>query len=497
MNRRLLTGAAALLVAGAGLAAQQGVAPPPPAPPPAAQAPRSDEGPATTLDDQVDLALTVYNSNLALVRDVRQLALPTGTFPLRFMDVAASINPATVHLRSLTEPARLSVLEQNYEHDLLEPDRLLRKYVGRRVTLVRERQEGGSTKVEEIDALLLAYNNGPVWKIGSEIVTGMRADHYRFPELPENLHSHPTLIWTLQNEGASKHQVEASYLAGNLSWRADYVLTVGRDDRSADLAGWVTLQNNSGTTFRNARLQLIAGELHRVAERMMRQAADVEANLAMAPPPPQFEREAFSEYHLYTLSRRTSVRDQETKQISLLAAPSVPVEKRYRVDGQQFYYRNEQQPGAPIKDAVKVYYRFRNDEASGLGMPMPAGVVRVYQADQKGGLQFAGEDRITHTPKDETLDIHTGNAFDIVAERRQTDYRRISSNTYEMAFEIAIRNHKDTAITVEVNEPIGGDWQMLSSSHKWEKAGAFAARFQVPVTAGGAARLVYHVRARW
>ena len=461
-----------------------------------AQPARAVEGLATTLNDQVDLALTVYNSDLALVRDVRQLSLPGGTFPLQFMDVAGSINPATVHLRSLTEPSRLSVLEQNYEYDLLDPNKLLQKYVGRRVTLVRRRQDGGAPE-EEIQAVLLAFNNEPVWRIGQEIVTGLRADYYRFPEMPENLHSHPTLIWTLQNAGAQKHQVEASYLAGNLSWRADYVLTVGRDDRSADLAGWVTLQNSSGTSFRNARLQLIAGELHRVAERMMRQAADVEERLVMAAPPPQFEREAFSEYHLYTLSRRTSVLDKETKQISLLTSPSVPVQKVYRVDGQTFYFRDEQQAGAPIKDAVKVFYRFRNDEAAGLGMPMPAGIVRVYQADQKGGLQFAGEDRIAHTPKDETLDINTGNAFDIVCERRQTDYRRVSSNTVETGFELTIRNHKETAISVDVYEPIGGDWQILNSTHKWAKASAFAARFDVPVPAGGTAKLVYHVRTRW
>jgi hypothetical protein len=451
----------------------------------------------TTLNDQVDLGVTVYNSNIALVRDVRQLELPKGEFLLRFMDIAATVNPATVHFRSLTEPTRLGVLEQDYEYDLLEPQKLLQKYVGREVTLVRRKQESGTTKWEEVKATLLANNNGPVWKIGNEIVTGMTADSMRFPELPENLYSRPTLLWQLENTGARRHRVEASYLAGNLSWSADYVLTVGRDDKSADLDGWVTLVNNSGAAFKNARLQLVAGELHRVMEMYQRAAGVGGAMLEKAAAAPAFAQEAFSEYHLYTLGRRTSIFDKETKQISLLNASGVPVEKTYVVDGQQFYYRNSQRPGLPLKDAVKVYFKFKNEEKAGLGMPMPAGVVRVYQADSKGGVLFAGEDRISHTPKDESLSIYIGNAFDVVAERKQTDYRKISERVYEMEFEITLRNHKDTPITVEVNEPIGGDWEMLQSTHKWTKTDAWAARFQVSVEKNGTAVLKYRIRARW
>ncbi len=195
----------------------------------------------STLDDQAELSVTVYNSDLALVRDIRNLRLPAGEFDLQFMDIAATVNPATVHVRSLTEPAALGVVEQNYEYDLLEPEKLLRKYVGREVTLVRTRQEGGTTRSEDVRALLLSYNNGPVWQIGKEIVTGLHADHIRFPELPGNLYSRPTLIWSLHNRGAVRHRVEASYLASKLSWNADYVLTVSRDDKASDLDGWVTL----------------------------------------------------------------------------------------------------------------------------------------------------------------------------------------------------------------------------------------------------------------
>src|SRR5262245_58866267 len=216
---------------------------------PSAAAPAVTGQDVTTLDDQVDVGLTVYNSDIALVRDVRNLQLASGAFDLRFMDIAASVNPATVHFRSLTEPSRLSVLEQNYEYDLLEPDKLLRKYVGREVTLVRTVQQNGTTRQAEVKATLLSFNNAPVWRIGSEIVTGLHADHIRFPELPNNLFSRPTLVWTLQNGGAGKHRVEASYLAQRLSWNADYVLTVGRDEASADLDGWVTVKTASGTAF--------------------------------------------------------------------------------------------------------------------------------------------------------------------------------------------------------------------------------------------------------
>jgi hypothetical protein len=452
---------------------------------------------ATSLGDQTDLAVTVYNSNIALVRDVRQLTLPSGAFRLKFMDIAATVNPATVHFRSLNEPEKLGVIEQNYEYDLLEPAKLLHKYVGKEVTLVRTYQDSGTTKHEEIKAVLLADNNGPVWKIGNDIVTGMFAESYRFPEVPANLYERPTLLMSLENSGARKHQIEASYLASNLSWNADYVLTVGRDDKAADLDGWVTLANNSGTAFRNARLQLVAGDLNRLPTNGRRDVVALEAMSVAGAAAKQFQQESFSEYHLYTLGRRTSVEDKETKQISLLQGSGVPVQKLFIVNGQNFYYHNAQNPGSPQKDPVLVYYKFKNEEKAGLGMPLPAGNVRVYQKDSKGGVLFIGEDRIDHTPKDEDVTVHIGNAFDIVAERKQTDYKRIDNHVWEMEFEITLRNHKDTPVTVQVNEPIGGDWEMLSSSYKFTKTAAFAAQFNVPVDKNGTSVLKYRIRARW
>ena len=489
-------GARGRAAAVAALAAAGTLAASAPAPPTQAR-PAVQEPLAARLADQVDVAVTVYNSNLGLVRDVRQVSLPDGIGDLRFLDIAATVKPATVHFRSLSEPGRLSVLEQNYQFDLLDPQRLLRKYVGRDVTLLRLREENGSTRQEEIEARLLSYNEAPVWQIGNEIVTGLHADHYRFPEIPGNLHSRPTLVWRLENSGARRHRIEAAYLAEGLSWNADYVLTVARNDTRADLDGWVTLSNTSGTSFNNARLQLVAGDLNRVQEQRLMRDAMLQARAEVARAPAAFEREAFSEYHLYSLSRRTTLLENESKQIALLNGAGLAVRKTFVVNGQQMYYRNAQHPGSPLKDPVRVFYELRNDEASGLGMPMPAGTVRVYQADGSGGVQFAGEDRIEHTPKGERVSLEIGRAFDVVCERRQTHWERIADHVYEMAYEITLRNHKDAAVTVEVNEPIGGSWQVLSSTHQATKTDAWAARFQVPVGASGESVLRYHIRVRW
>ena len=456
------------------------------------------EAVTTTEKDQTEIAVTVYNSNIALIRDVRQIRLSQGIFPLRFEDVAASINPATVHFRSLTDEAKLSVIEQNYEYDLLDPQKLLQKYVGREVTLVRAEKDAGSTKWVETRATLLANNNGPVWKIGNEIVTGLNSDSYRFPELPGNFYSRPTLIWTLDNRGAAAQKVEASYLTSNMSWSADYVLTVSRDEKEADLDGWVTLNNNSGAAYQNARLQLVAGEIHQVSPPIARmESMGVAAHIAMPKAAPQFTQEGISEYHLYSLGRRTSIQDNESKQISLLAGIGVPVEKHLVTEGQVYYYRNPQGIGNATPQPVKVTYQFKNDEKGGLGVPLPAGTVRVYLSDSKGGIQFVGEDNIQHTPKDETLKIYVGDAFDVVCERKQTDYKKLASNLYEMEYEITLRNHKDVPVTVEVREPLGGDWEVVNSNFTPNKLDARTVGFDVPVSKDGTSKLTYRVRVKW
>src|SRR5208337_2937840 len=401
----------------------------------------------STQQDQKDLAVTVYNSNVALVRDVRRLRLPAGTLDLRYMDIAAQVNPATVHIVSLTAPKELSVLEQNYEYDLLSPQKLLQKYVGKELTLVRLVTENNSTKEVPVKATLLALNEAPVWKVGNEIITGMGADRYVFPDLPENLYSKPTLVWLLDNNRAGEQTVEASYLTNQVNWNADYVLTVRSDQKAADLNGWVTVINNSGTAFRNAQLQLVAGEVHRVSEAKAAAPRPMALRTAQTVAT-QFVQEPISEYHLYTLERRTNIQENETKQISLLDATGVSFDKIFEVDGQQYYYHNAQRPGEPIKEPVQVHIKFKNSQENSLGIPLPAGTVRVYQGDSKGRVQFIGEDRIDHTPKDETVSLHIGNAFDVVAERKQTDFQRLGPHNVEVEYEISLRNHKPDPITV-------------------------------------------------
>ncbi len=449
-------------------------------------------------EEQKAVAITIYNVNLGLVRDRRDIQLPRGESALKFEGVAQQINPATVHIKSLTSPDDLSVIEQNYEYDLLSPQKMLDKYVGKRVTLVLRGYENQSEKLTPTEATLLANNNGAVWKIGNEIVINpSNIAEIRFPQLPESLIANPTLVWKLASERNATQSVEASYLTGGINWRSDYVILVNSDETRADATGWVTIENNSGAEYRNAELKLVAGDVHRAEDRRAYEARTRDMLATKAAREEQFKEESFFEYHLYTLQRRTTIKNAQTKQISLLDAKGIAASKQFIIYGQPYYYHGYNNPGEPIKEKIGVYVEFVNSTRNGLGMPLPAGIVRLYKADASGGQQFIGEDRIDHTPKDENVKVKVGDAFDIVGERKMMDYRVIGGNVYEYAYQITVRNHKKEAVNVVVNEPIGGDWEMLSANQKWEKSAAFAARFNVPVAADGSTTLNYRVRVRW
>jgi hypothetical protein len=454
---------------------------------------------SSSIDDQQKVAITVYNSNLGLVRDTRSLRLPRGTSQLRFMDVAQQIKSSTVHIKSLTAPADLRVVEQSYEYDLLNPQKLLDKYVGRELTLLMRRLENNTEQLIPTRATLLSNQGGQVWQIGDQIVINpTQIAEIRFDQLPADLIAKPTLVWTLDNNGPETQTVEASYLTNGLSWQADYVVVVSQNDTRADLNGWVTLTNQSGTTYRNAELKLVAGDVNRVEDgeqKLMREARVMA--MAATPAAPQFAEESLFEYHLYTLQRPTTIKQSETKQINLLSAADLVVRKELVLNGQAIYFRGFENPGEPIREKVGVYVEFRNSTENKLGQPLPAGVLRVYQADQSGSQQLIGESRIDHTPKDESVRVKLGDAFDLVAERKQTEYRAISRRSAEYAYEIRLRNRKKEPVTIIVNEPIGGEWEMLSSSFPAQKTAAFAARFDVPVPAEGEAVLTYRVRLRY
>ena len=451
----------------------------------------------TTARDRQSVNITVYNSNLGLVRETRRIELSSGRIALRFADVTAQIRPETVHLGSLSAPAALRILEQNYQYDLLNPSKLLDKFVGKEITLVLRRFQNNTESFEPVQATLLSNNAGQVWRINGQIVINpTNISEIRFPDVPKNLVATPTLVWDLENRGTGSETVEASYLTNGMNWRADYVLLVDANDAKGDLQGWVTLTNSSGATFEDARLQLVAGDVNRVSEDRNFALAGAMARKDAASES-EFKEQGFFEYHLYTLQRPATIRDNETKQVSLLEAAGFDVKKEFVLNGQRYYFTGYNNPGQPIKEKVGVYIQFRNSQQNKLGMPLPAGTIRLYKKDDKGNQQFIGEDRIDHTPKDEDVRVKVGDAFDIVAERKQTDYRVIATNVYEYAYEIKIRNHKDGPINVIVNEPIGGDWEMLSSSFEAKKTAAFAAQFNVPIAKNGEATLTYRVRVRY
>lgn len=446
------------------------------------------------LEDQFGIAITIYNVNLGLVKDQREIKLDKGTGELRFMDVASQIIPASVSIKSLIDSASLQILEQNYECDLLNPQKLLDKYVGKEVKLYYKNPY--TEREEVVTATLLSNNGGPIFKIGDEITFG-HPGRIIFPGVPENLISKPTLVWLIENSLASPQKVEASYLTNGINWRADYVLTLNDKDDKADLSGWVTIDNKSGAAYKDAKLKLVAGDVNRVKDEYeYREKTMRYAQAAAKPEAPQFKEEEFFEYHIYTLQRPSTIKENQTKQISLVTAGNIPVKKELLFQGAKYYYYS--QYSEPMtKQKVGVFVEMNNKKENNLGMPLPKGIVRVYKLDSEGSLQFVGEDRIDHTPKDEKIRIKLGDAFDVVGARKQTDWKKIAYDTYEAGFEISLRNHKKEDVTVKVVEPIPGDWSMLSSSHEYTKTGAFTAEFAIPVPKDKEVKLTYRARMRY
>jgi len=449
----------------------------------------------STQDDQTGVALTIYNVNLGLVKDSRKIKLFHGIGDLRFMDVAAQINPTSVQIKSLVNPVSLQVLEQNYEYDLLNPQKLLDKYVGKEVKLYTKNPY--TEREELVNATLLSNNGQPIFKIGDEITFG-HPGRIIFPGVPENLNAKPTLVWMLENSLPSAQMIEATYLTSGINWRSDYVVTLNNADDKADLSGWVTIDNHSGAAYKNAKLKLVAGDVNKVKDQgeyegKMRRVAEAAAGSA---PAPQFKEDAFFEYHIYTLERPATVKDNQTKQISLVSASDIPVKKELVYYGANYYYYSAY--GAAISNQkIGVFVEIQNKKEHNLGMPLPKGTVRVYKADKEGSLQFVGEDSIDHTPKDEKVRVKLGDAFDVVGSRKQMDWKKIAYDTYEAAFEISLRNHKKEDVVVKIVEPIPGDWTMLSSSHAHKKTEAFTAEFNIPVPADKEVKLTYRVRMRY
>lgn len=443
--------------------------------------------------DQQAVSVTIYNTNLALVKDSRKTAIPQGVHTLAFREVSAQIQPETALLSSND----LQVLEQNFAYDLLTPQSLLHKYVGREVTLVKQHP---TTGVEQtLQAKVLGAGNGVVLQVGNQIETEI-SGRLVYPDVPATLRDRPTLTMQVESGQTGPRNLELSYLTGGLSWQANYVAELNATDDRLDLNGWVTLTNESGARYPQARLQLVAGDVHTVqrdmeARTLMKQAVGI----AVAPQP--MAQESMFEYHLYTLGRPTDIDENQKKQVALLQASGVACRKEYVLSGQESYY-SAQAGEIDRKMKVGVFVDLNNDKAAGLGLPIPAGTVRVYKRDSLGFLQFIGEDRVGHTPEKESIRLHLGDAFDVTADKRQTDFKKIAGTgrynyVFESSYGIQLKNAKKEQVLVKVREPLPGDWEILEESAAHRKESAQTALWEVSVPPMDSVSLTYRVRVQY
>lgn len=447
----------------------------------------------STLSDQKNVAVTIYNRDLALVKDTRHVKLKTGLNALALRDVSAQIRPETALLRSINAPGSLTLVEQNFDFDLLTPEKLLEKYVGKTVSLVKTHPATGVETTEQ--ATVLSANNGVVLKVGNRIESGVHGNRIVYNDVPESLRDRPTLVTQIINKGTTDQTVELSYLTGGLGWKADYVAELNSKENMLDLSGWVTLTNTSGTSYKDSKLQLVAGDVNRVQEHYPRAMTMRKDAIMMAEATAPMAEESLLEYHLYSLDRPTTIAENQTKQVALLSATNIPARKELVLRGADYYYQSSYGDlGTKMK--VGVFIEFDNKETAKLGMPLPKGIMRVYKKDSAGNAQFVGEDNIDHTPKNEVVRLKLGESFDVTADKKQTDFKMLprpskGSSAFESAYEITLKNAKKEKMTVTVQEPILGDWTITSESQAHKKVNSHLAVWKVEIPAEGSTTLSY------
>jgi hypothetical protein len=480
----------------------------------AAPAAWAQEPVVSTSAQSRNVSLTVYNQGFAIVRERREVALAAGLNRVRYQDVAQQIEPTTVSIQSASVPGGVSVREQNYQYDLIGTAAILEKSVGRTVRFRRMLPNGGVEVVE--GTLLSAPPQGVVVRTSDGRLLLNPAGEVEVAEMPGGLISRPSLFWLLQSARGGPQTLDVSYLTQGIGWSADYVAVIDSAESAVDLTGWVTLNNRSGTTYPEAQLQLMAGNVRRVTQ-MMRRRGEVELEDVMvtaAPAPPQFSEEAFFEYHLYTLDGRTTLANNETKQMTLLTAADAGVQRQLVFDSQRQWGWSAQ-PGAGYRtEEVRgaIMLQLRNSESNRMGMPLPAGVVRLYKADARGNVQFLGEDRIQHTPRDEMVRLYLGDAFDVVATRRTVSERRLRLDragreiadvgnlcrgcrqAWEFTQEIVFRNHKESPADVLLTEHLNGEWTLISQSHPHRRKDAGTLEFELRVPARSEVTVTYTAR---
>ena len=441
-------------------------------------------------DARTDLEVTIYNSDIGLVKDTRSFTLPKGgRLDLLLEEVAAKVQAETVLPVSLSPDRAWVVLEQNYEYDLLSPMTLLSKYVGREVTLAT--YDANNKVISKQRGTLLSLNDGPLYQVGKEIHIN-HPGHVILPEVPDELVARPSLRWLVEAD-QGRHSIQVSYLTAGLTWKADYVLKVNRGATRGDLTGWITLNNTSGIAYPEASVKLGAGVVHRVSSRP--RSLPARPMLAMARPP-EVTEEAFMEYHLYTIPWATTLKHNQQKQVELLSRSGVGLTRKYVVELSPRYAVGPQLENGKLPVIVRL--SLINSQANHLGDPLPGGIIRVYSEDRSGGLQFAGEDRIGHTPRDEQLTLTLGQAFDLVCEVKQTGYENLGARRtrqHEHSMKVSLRNRKDSEdVTIDVLARFAGTWQMRTNSHDFVKEDAFTAKFPIKVPAGAEVVLTYSVR---
>ena len=438
-------------------------------------------GDAKEVGEKTSTELTVYNQNLALVKEVREMFLESGVNLVEYKDIASQIDATSVLFRDLSFEDTI-VLEQNYEFDIVSEAKMLEKYIDKEITV--EVIEGDSTAT--FTGKLLNASDGLLLETGEGIVALSNISRISFPELPEGLITKPTLVWKIWTESTGKRNTQTVYLTSGMNWRADYVAKVNEEETAMDFSGWTTITNSSGTSYPNTKLKLVAGDIHLVSpvQPYPDRYYDYAEALAGAVPK-AFTEEALFEYHLYTLDRTTDIKDNETKQISLLASENVPVQKEFVFDG------------AAQGNKVQVKLKFKNSEEQALGVPLPKGIVRVYKEDSSGQLQFLGEDSIDHTKTEDEVRLFVGNAFDVSGERIQTESVNVRKGVYLDSYEITLENQKDTEIEVVVVERIGPYATVTSNSDAFEKKSATEIEFTVKVPAKGEKTVSYTVETRY
>jgi hypothetical protein len=417
--------------------------------------------------------VTVYNNNLGVVKQTRVVDVPKGISDVKITGVAQYIDPTSVHIK-----LDGTVLEQNYQYDLVSMSKILQKYIDKEIELFSEKElySGKLLSVNNSELVIEKKEGGLLMLKFNDLL------RISVKSLPEGLITRPTLIWKVNSEKAGKQNIDLSYHTSGMDWHAEYIAVLNENDTKMDFSSWVSVQNNSGTTFKNSKLKLIAGEVNRVNDYMSRSGVKVESFMMMDKSASFEERELF-EYHLYELPRLTDLANNEIKQISLFENKTVNVKKKFVLNAYDY--------SPDLK--VNVQLEFLNNKENNLEIPLPAGKVRVNKADGKS-LEFIGEDLIKHTPKNEKVTLNIGNAFDIKAESIVKNESRITDYVMDRTFEITIRNQKNEDITIEVIKELGTNWEILESSEKYEKTDAYKIKYLLPVKKNGTNKITLVVR---